>query len=41
LDQARLNKNYQLADEIRKKIQDAGFEVRTTKEGTTIQKVLA
>lgn len=41
LDAARASKNFGLADEIRKRIQDAGFEVRTTKEGTTVQKVLA
>ncbi|MEZ6092731.1 MAG: hypothetical protein R3C03_00620 [Pirellulaceae bacterium] len=41
LDAARSEKNYQRADEIRKKLKDAGFEVRTTKEGTTIQEVLA
>ena len=40
LDQARANKNYEEADALRKKLNDAGFEVRTTKEGTTIQKML-
>ncbi len=41
LDAARAAKNFSLADELRKRIQDAGFEVRTTKEGTVIQKTLA
>jgi cysteinyl-tRNA synthetase len=41
LDAARKNKDFALADEIRKRLQDSGFEVRTTKEGTTIQRVLA
>ena len=40
LDQARNDKNYSLADEIREKIRAAGFEVRTTKDGTVIQKEL-
>ena len=41
LDAARADKNYELADEIRAKIIEAGFEVRTTKEGTVIEKELA
>lgn len=41
LDEARANKQFQQADEIRKKIISAGFEVRTTTEGTTIQRQLA
>ncbi len=41
LDAARKNKDFALADEIRKRLQDSGFEVRTTKDGTTIQRVLA
>ena len=40
LDSARTNKQYDEADEIRKKIIDAGFEVRTSKEGSVIQKKL-
>ncbi len=40
LDAARADKNYDEADAIRNKIIDAGFEVRTTKDGTTIQKQL-
>ena len=40
LDMARAEKNYALADELRQRIQDAGFEVRTTKEGTQIQRQL-
>jgi cysteinyl-tRNA synthetase len=41
LDSARAQKDYAQADRIRKQIQDAGFEVRTTKSGTTIQRPLA
>ena len=41
LDAARAAKNFSLADELRKRIQEAGFEVRTTKDGTVIQKSLA
>ena len=40
LDDARASKDYGAADEIRSKIRDHGFEVRTTNEGTTIQKKL-
>ncbi|MBX3416311.1 MAG: cysteine--tRNA ligase [Pirellulaceae bacterium] len=40
LDAARRDKNYSRADELRKLIQDTGFEVRTGKEGTTIQRAL-
>ena len=40
LDSARAAKDFKLADEIRVKLKDSGFEVRTTKEGTTIQKNL-
>ncbi len=40
LDAARAAKNFSLADELRGKIRDSGFEVRTTKEGTVIQKEL-
>ncbi len=40
LDEARANKDYDQADAIRTKLQDAGFEVRTTKDGTIIQKQL-
>lgn len=41
LDAARAAKDFSLADELRKKIRESGFEVRTTKEGTVIQKELA
>ena len=40
LDQARADKDYAAADAIRDKIKELGFEVRTTGEGTTIQKEL-
>ncbi len=41
LDTARKNKDYALADEIRQKIIDAGYNVQTTKDGTVIEKKLA
>jgi cysteinyl-tRNA synthetase len=41
LDAARANKQFDKADEIRKRIIEAGFEVRTTKDGTSIQRPLA
>jgi cysteinyl-tRNA synthetase len=40
LDEARAAKDFDTADTIRKQIQDAGFEVQTTKEGTVIKKNL-
>ena len=40
LDEARASKDYSSADAIRAKIRDHGFEVRTTNEGSTIQKKL-
>jgi len=40
LDEARSSKDFAKADALRTQIQEAGFEVRTTKEGTTIQKQL-
>lgn len=40
LDEARANKDYDKADAIRNQIIEAGFEVRTTKQGTVIQKQL-
>ncbi|MEM7453168.1 MAG: cysteine--tRNA ligase [Planctomycetota bacterium] len=40
LDTARADKDYDSADAIRKELQDAGFDVQTTKEGTTIKKQL-
>lgn len=36
LDQARGEKDYATADTIRKQLIDAGYDVKTTKEGTTI-----
>ena len=40
LDAARADKDYDKADSIRTEIRELGFEVRTTKEGTVIQKEL-
>ncbi len=40
LDDARARKRYDRADELRKMLLESGFEVRTTKDGTTIQKQL-
>jgi cysteinyl-tRNA synthetase len=40
LDHARAAKDFSSADAIRSKIRDHGFEVRTTNEGTVIQKKL-
>lgn len=33
--EAKMNKDYQKADEIRQKLQNAGFEIKDSKEGTT------
>lgn len=41
LDEARAAKDYAKADELRKAIQDAGYEVMTTKDGTKVQRKLA
>ncbi len=41
LDAARTGKDYDLADSLRTKIQDAGYDVQTTKDGTTIKRKLA
>jgi cysteinyl-tRNA synthetase len=35
---ARLNKDWKTADEIRDKLQDIGFEIQDTDEGTTWRK---
>ncbi len=40
LDAARAAKDYGRADDLRKQIIDAGYEVRTTKEGTVAKKTL-
>jgi cysteinyl-tRNA synthetase len=41
LDEARAAKDFTSADRIRKELQDAGYEVMTTKAGTTARKKLA
>ncbi|MFW6038883.1 MAG: cysteine--tRNA ligase [bacterium] len=41
LDKARKAKDYATADRIRTELQDAGFDVKTTKEGTVATKKLA
>lgn len=41
IDEARASKNWPIADELRKKIQAAGYEVRNSPEGTVAQKQLA
>lgn len=41
MDNARSEKNWALADELRDKIKDAGYEVRQTPDGTKVQKELA
>lgn len=38
--QARENKNFQLSDELRDKIKDAGYIVKDTKEGQKIEKLI-
>lgn len=37
-DQARLEKNWALSDEIREQLQQKGYQVKDTKEGTVIEK---
>ena len=37
-DQARLEKNWALSDEIRNQLQQKGYQVKDTKEGTMIEK---
>jgi cysteinyl-tRNA synthetase len=41
LDEARQSKDYDTADTLRQELMDAGFEVRTSPEGTTAQRKLA
>lgn len=41
LDQARADKNFTEADRIRQELIDAGYDVKTTKEGTVASKKLA
>jgi len=41
LDAARASKDFDTADRIRAELQDAGYEVKTTKEGTVATKKLA
>lgn len=41
IDEARASKNYARADEIRKQLQEAGYEVRNSPEGTVATKQLA
>jgi cysteinyl-tRNA synthetase len=41
IDAARAAKDFAAADRLRKEIQDAGYEVMTTKAGTSARKKLA
>jgi cysteinyl-tRNA synthetase len=41
IDRARADRDFSKADQLRKRVLDLGFEVRTTKEGTTVQRTLA
>ena len=41
LDEARAARDYATADALRQELIDAGYEVRTTPEGTTAQRLLA
>ena len=41
IDAARANKDYAKADELRDQLQDAGYEVRNSPEGTVATKQLA
>ncbi len=41
IDDARTNKDYARADELRTKLQEAGYEVRNSPEGTVATKQLA
>ena len=41
LDQARASKDYAAADTIRKQIQEQGYDVKTTPQGTVAEKKLA
>ena len=41
IDAARANKDFQSADVIRSELQEAGYDVKTTKEGTVVSRRLA
>jgi len=41
LDEARASKDWAKSDAIRDKIQDAGYDVKTSPEGTVAEKRLA
>jgi cysteinyl-tRNA synthetase len=41
IDDARKRKNYALADQLRQQLVDDGYEVKTTKEGTVVQRKIA
>jgi len=38
LDAARAAKDYDAADSIRKELQDSGWQVETTRDGTTVRR---
>ncbi|MCC7146811.1 MAG: cysteine--tRNA ligase [Phycisphaeraceae bacterium] len=40
LDQARADKNFAAADALRKELSEAGYEVRSTRDGTTVHRKL-
>ena len=41
IDEARAAKDYAAADRLRQELVEAGYDVQTTKQGTTVQKKLA
>jgi cysteinyl-tRNA synthetase len=41
LDAARAVRDFPTADRLRQELTDAGYEVRTTREGTTVRRPLA
>jgi cysteinyl-tRNA synthetase len=41
IDEARQRKDYVLADQLRQQLVDDGYEVKTTKEGTVVQRKIA
>ena len=41
IDEARAKKDFATADRLRQELIDAGYQVKTTKEGTTVQQQLA
>jgi cysteinyl-tRNA synthetase len=41
LDEARTRRDYATADRLRQELTEAGYEVRTTREGTTVRRMLA